>query len=173
MTYIVTDENSIQNVPETFDRCIVKGIVYEAEYIYMVRYLKYNFLTLLGGEVEENENFQDAFLREVLEESGITCKIEKELSCVLEIRNGMRFNQLSGAYAAKYLSKGETKLEDHECSDGVVLEKIHIHDAMMKLMEQECVTKQQKFLNSRDIKILSEFIAYVRTRQLGLYCFEK
>lgn len=171
MTYIVTDQNNLLGVERNVDRTIVKGIVYEDEFLYLVRYLKYNFLTLLGGEVEDCEDFQKAFLREVLEESGITCKIEAELPKILEIRSDMKFQQLSGVYIAKYLSQGRAKLEHKEQFDGVVLEKIHIRDVMTKLIEQDCLTEQQKFLNSRDVIILSEFFAYFRAKQLGLYCF--
>lgn len=173
MIYIVTDRNTLLNPQRNIDRFIVKGVVYDGEYIYLMRYQKYNFLTLLGGEVENGEDYQDAFLREVIEESGITCKIEAELPKILEIRNDMNFNQLSKVYVAKYLSKGRAHLENKEQSDGVVLEKIHLSDIMSEIMNQECLTDQQKFLNSRDVTILSEFFAFYRAKQLGLYCFNK
>lgn len=67
-----------------------------------------NEYKLVGGGVDEGEDFEDALKRETLEESGCKIEILSELGYVEEYRGKMNFKQISYVYIARVIE--DTKI---------------------------------------------------------------
>lgn len=94
---------------------VVVGIVEkDNKFLIVKRKIQEDNLTWVfpGGKVEERESPEKAVMREVIEESGIKCKIRKYLGNRLHPNSKKRV----GYYACKYVS-GEIKLTDEEIID--------------------------------------------------------
>ena len=64
-----------------------RGIIIENNQILLVFSEKFKDYKLPGGGLEKNENFEQALLREVKEETGLSVKIESFFEEIMEYNN--------------------------------------------------------------------------------------
>lgn len=126
-----------------------------------------NEFKLPGGGIDDGENAKEGFLREVLEETGCTVEITKELGTIEEHKSLDNFKQISHVFVAKVIEdKGTLYLTEKEQKEGAkllwmdekeVLEKIT--DCINDLKESEYENLyHSKFIVERDRRILSYYI---------------
>lgn len=83
---------------------------------------KKNEYKLPGGGIEENENPKEAFIREVLEETGCTIEIINELGTTEEYKSQDNFKQVSYVFVGKVLEDTKTlHLTKREKEEGAML----------------------------------------------------
>ncbi len=98
---------------------------------------KRNIYKLPGGGMDENEDFEQALMREVKEETGCKIKIDKELGAIIEYRHyeNKSLLQVSYSYIANVVEQGERELTEHEVEQGFQLGWFDINE-LIALMEK-------------------------------------
>jgi|GEM_PF-149392 ubiquinone/menaquinone biosynthesis C-methylase UbiE/ADP-ribose pyrophosphatase YjhB (NUDIX family) len=123
--------------------------------MYMSKHKLYLFP---GGGVEEGESLEEALKREVLEETGCSCNIIKELGYIYENRGLQDFTQQSYYYISKKCGEIRnatlTQEEEEEGTSCDWYDSDEIYE-LLKVSAHE--TLQQKFLQARDMAVLEEF----------------
>lgn len=152
------------------NRHLSKGIVFDGRYVYILKYGKYDFYTLLGGGIEEGESAKAAFLREIEEESGIICEIVEEVTPIVEYRCSMEYSQHNSVFFARYLTERNKNRDRQEVSDDIKVKKVLVSEAINLLFNQSNLSKQQQFLNLRDIIIMTEYLKYQKKNEFELTC---
>ena len=72
------DNITKKDVKHLIPRVGARGIVKKDEQYLMVYFKNDGFYTLPGGGVEEGESFEEAVIREVIEETGYVCRVIKK-----------------------------------------------------------------------------------------------
>lgn len=128
---------------------------------------KKNEYKLVGGGVEEGEEYIEALKRECLEEAGCQIKIEKELGYVEEHRTKMNFVQKSYIYCAKVINNvNRLNLSEKEIAEGAEICWFKPEEALNKISSAYDILKPSEYSNltstrmiiKRDEAILKYFL---------------
>jgi 8-oxo-dGTP diphosphatase len=145
------------NIKEYKVRTAARGIVYKGNRIAIINVTKIKYFKLPGGGVEIGESKEEAFKREIKEETGCECKIQDGGSLIIEYRDRYKLLQLSYIYLAKVDGKvGETKLEPDEIAEGMQLEWMTLEEAEKVWKKDVSQEYEGHFIHLRD-KIIFEF----------------
>lgn len=113
---------------------------------------------LPGGGVEENETNDEAFIREILEETGCKSKVIENVGVTIEYRNQLKLVQISYVFTAEVIGEpGLQKLEQGEIDEGHDLEWYSIDEALSILQNEHPLEYEGKFINTRDKSILQHY----------------
>lgn len=115
-----------------------------------------NEYKLPGGGVEKNEDIKEAFIREVLEETGCTVVIEKELGTIEEHKTLDDFKQISHVFVAK-VSEDTNKLNltEKEKDEGARLVWVEPEEGLKLITESYHNLKGSKYENLYHSKFIS------------------
>lgn len=148
-----------------------RGIVIREDGKIAIFYKKnMNEYKLPGGGIEKEETPEEAFKREILEETGCDVEIVKKLGYTQEIKSKKNFKQTSFVFVGKVIKdNGRLSLTDKEKSEGGELVWLKLKKAL-RLIEK-CFKKLKpspydideslystKFVVYRDRKILEYYI---------------
>ena len=173
MEYIIkiTDEDFDKKTIPFSDPIIrlgARGIVLRNDgKIAIINKTKKNEYKLPGGGVENNENYKEAFKREVLEETGCEITDIEELGYTLELKSNGNFKQTSYVYKAKVeKNTNNTEYTKQELDEGTSLVWLTIEEALQKVEESLEKVKASEyddlyrtgFVIKRDIGILKYYI---------------
>ncbi len=116
-------------------RVAARGIVINSEYKIAVFYKALmNEYKLPGGGVEENEEFEEAFCREVMEETGCRVEIISKLGITEEFNVKSNFYQVSHVFLAKVVDNTqELSLTEKEVAEGGSLQWLSLREALKKM----------------------------------------
>ena len=167
----ITDETFGKESVEFKDPIIrhgARGIVEREDGKIAIFYkTKKNEYKLPGGGMDEGESPEDAFKREVLEETGCIVKDIEMLGLTKELKSLGNFKQISYVFYAKVenMTK-ELNLTEKEKEEGSEILWLTKEDALTRITE--CVEKLKeskfdsiystKFMNYRDREILKYYI---------------
>ena len=127
-----------------------------------------NQYKLVGGGIEEGENSKDAFIREILEETGCDIEITKELGVLKEYRNQKNFEQNSYVYVGKVIKDNHIlNLTQREKAEGAELIWVSPQNALELIINNYDLIKESEFENVysgrfvalRDRKILEYYLS--------------
>lgn len=167
---VITDEEFGLEILEMENprlRIGARGIVIKGNKIAIFNKKNKNEFKLPGGGVDDGENPDDAFLREVLEETGHTVKIIKTLGTIEEIKTHDNFKQISYVYVSEVIEDtGSLSLTQKELDEGGSLVWLEPNEALEKVknsMENVIGSKYEdvyhsKFIIKRDQYILEEYL---------------
>lgn len=126
-----------------------------------------NEFKLVGGGVDEGEDFENAFLRESMEEAGCKVEIIELLGYTEEIKSHINFKQISLCYVAKVLEDiNKTNFTTKEIEEGAQILWLDVKEAYEKIKKSYVMLKGSrydnlyatKFIQKRDIEILKEYM---------------
>lgn len=126
-----------------------------------------NEYKLPGGGIDEGETPEEAFKREVLEETGSKIKDLQLIGITEELKSFDNFQQTSYVYTAKVVGvRGKLRLTQKEIEEGGELIWMLPEDALIEITK--CANKiieskyenlyHSKFINYRDKEILRFYI---------------
>ncbi len=161
----------LENTEYTDDyrtRYAARGIVLDSKSnkIALAVKTKINEFKLPGGGIEGNESEEDAFLREVFEETGCKVKIIKKLGTILEERSNINMKQISTIYLSELIEDTKelhpTQKEIDEC---LKVECMDVDDAIKAVRDSYGKVLGDKYENlyaahfviKRDTAILEFF----------------
>lgn len=115
----------------------------------------YDVYKLPGGGMEEGENLETAFIRELLEETG--CEAEKisDLGIFIEKREEWKMFQVSHCFLAKATKVGNLKLDEGEQKEQFTLHWVdNIEQAIELVKSNKSDRYDDRYIRSRDLAIL-------------------
>jgi len=153
----------IQNKPipkgaKVWKREASRGIVFDEDSkIPLLFVSKENYHKLPGGGIEAGETKEDACKREVLEETGCTIDIVKEVGYITEFRSYTDyFDQTSYCYIGKITNKGIPHLEQGEIDEGFELVWFTLNEAIVVVINDKPKNKEGLSIQKRDLYFLEE-----------------
>ena len=133
-----------------------------------------NEYKLPGGGIEDGERPEEAFLREVLEETGCQVEISDYLGTIIEEKSLTNFKQISYVFVGKVLKNTKVlNLTEKEIKENTILIWKDIKTAyeLIKNCQENIIgsmfdTKYQSlFMAKRDEKILSYYLKNKKSRK--------
>lgn len=118
---------------------------------------------LIGGGIEKGEQPQDAFKREVLEETGYKIEIDEYIGTIDEFKSQINFKQTSYIYISHIIENiGYTNLTEQEIDSGSELLWLNVDNAIEAIINSEESLEyleleeayHLKFIVKRDYEIL-------------------
>lgn len=167
----ITDEDigeKMVEMNEPFCRKAARGIVLDNDGN-MAVFCKTNknHYKLPGGGIEENESYEEAFIREVKEEVGCEVQIEKCLGYIEEYKTKSNYMQTSYVFIGKIINKLNnlelTKMEQDEGGERLwmtpeeTLKKMKDNYSNLKASEYTNLYST-KIVAKRDMKILEYYL---------------
>lgn len=136
-----------------------RGILMDKGKVALLNVSTKNYHKLPGGGIEDRETKEEAFVREILEETGHHGSITDYAGIVIEYRKKYKLVQLSYIFAADSVGTPTSqKLEKDEIKEGHVLEWYEMSEAL-RLLEKENPTDYEGiFIRKRDISVLKYYL---------------
>ncbi|MFH1971782.1 MAG: NUDIX domain-containing protein, partial [Patescibacteria group bacterium] len=118
-------KHKMSSIDDYSIRKSARGILINNGKIAFLNVTKINYHKLPGGGVEKNESVDEAFKREVMEETGCNCEVLDQSGIIIEWRDEFKLLQISYVFLGKVVGKiGKSKLEQGEIDEGFKLEWI-------------------------------------------------
>lgn len=144
-----------------------RGIVIKGDKIAIFNKKTKNEYKLPGGGIDINENPEDAFKREVLEETGCEIEVIKELGIIEEHKSLDNFKQISYLFVANVIKDtGILHLTKKEKEEGAQILWLNINDGLELMKKSLNYLRESKYENlyhskfivKRDITILEYYL---------------
>jgi 8-oxo-dGTP diphosphatase len=140
-----------------------RGVLIDSELNAAMMFMsELNLYKLPGGGLEDGESREQAFLREIKEETGFDCEILFELGYLDEHKNQNQYMQRSYCYIASIRgSSSAAALTENEIALGMYVRWMPIHEAIKEMKDAalKCEDYSTKFMILRDCIILEEAAA--------------
>lgn len=160
--YIICDINdktfsplyTTEDIKDYHVRKAARGILVKDGKLAWLNVSKKGYHKLPGGGIEGDETNEQAFIREVREETGCQCKVLDQGAVTIEYRDQFKLVQISYVFMAEVVGEpGEQKLEQGEIDDGHDLEW-YTPEETEKLLNDETPTEyEDRFIHLRDQSI--------------------
>jgi 8-oxo-dGTP diphosphatase len=154
---VITNSNAANGV-KYFLRKAARAVLFKEDKIALLFVSKNNYHKLPGGGIEQGESIEEALSREILEETGCTCKIKENLGMTIEYRDTMEMLQISYVFSAEVFSKSKRlNFTEEEASQGFILEW-HTLEEVKELFSQDTPNDYDgHFISVRDRAIIEYF----------------
>ena len=130
-----------------------------------------SFFKLPGGGIDLGERESDAFMREVLEETGCKCQIIKQLGTISEHNGRSNFCQFSFVFLAKKTGEqGKQSLTKEEKALDFTLRWMTLEDARNTFLNafSSCTDIKQRFMMKRELTIVEYLIESIKSGEIIL-----
>ncbi len=125
--------------------------------IALMHIAKYNIYKLPGGGVDEGEDLDTAFVREMMEETGCEAKKTSSIGITIEKRDQWKMFQVSHCYIARAKEVETLELTDEEKESGFSLHWINSIDEALELINKNSSERyDDKYIKERDYSILQK-----------------
>lgn len=163
----ISDKNFYQNYisplrSEEYQlRKAARGILIKDNTIALLHVTKKNYHKLPGGGIENSETNEEAFKREILEETGCACIIDNEEGqnlVTLEYRDQFKQFQISYVFSAKVVGAPKAlQFTEEESADGFELKWISFNEIDAIMQNDNTADYEGKFIQLRDRAIISYY----------------
>jgi len=152
-------DRSLAKDPNSFKvRVASRGLLLHKNTVALLHVAKNNYHKLPGGGVEAGETKQQAFLREILEETGCHSQIIDHGGITLEHRYRWDLIQMSYIYLAEVVGEpGTPNFDSWEIDDGFSLRWIPITKLKQSFNEDDLTDYEVKFIHQRDTQIIQHY----------------
>ena len=120
-----------------------------------------NYYETPGGGVKDGETLEDAVVREILEETGITSQLICEIGYVSDYYNLINRHNLNYYYLLRVKSFGDKHLEEMEKKIIAGMDFYPL-DVAVKLYEKMNKDKLERLVSKRELPVLLEAINIIK-----------
>lgn len=147
-------------------RKAARGVLVHDRKIALLNVTKKGYHKLPGGGIEDGEDPEKAFIREIKEETGCDCKIREDYpmnSSIIEWRDVWKLCQVSYVFFAEVVgTPGSVDFTDSEKEEGFVLEWVPVDQIEKILASDEPLDYEGKFIQKRDRAIVEFYKEYLK-----------
>ncbi len=138
-------------------RRAARAIIFNKNKVPILYVSKYEYYKLPGGGLNHGESIKDGLSREIMEETGCTAKIKKEVGRIIEYRSKIKLKQTSYCFIGK-IDKINKKQDftDKEKSDGFKLIWITLNKAIKLVEKSRPSDYSGRFIVKRDLIFLKK-----------------
>ncbi len=131
-----------------------RGILMHQGKLGLLNVTKSGYYKLPGGGFEDNENLNEAFRRELIEETGCNAEILDHGGIIVETRSKIKLIQTSYVFLSKVIGQPhKPQFDEGEINAGYRLEWIAPTDAARIFDKQKASDYESKFICLRDKSI--------------------
>lgn len=139
-------------------RKAARGIVLKEGKIALMHVSKLGFYKLPGGGVENGEDAEQAFVREIKEEVGVNCTITSYLGSIVEYREQFQLIQTNYVYVSDFVNDlANNNLTEEEKENGFNIIWTTLEEAINYLKQSDQSDYESKFIIKRDLAILHAY----------------
>jgi 8-oxo-dGTP diphosphatase len=140
-----------------------RGILLWGDKITLLNVTKFNYHKLPGGGIEGGETTEEAFKREVLEETGCDSEIKDYGGIVVEYRDEFKLVQLSYVFFAEVIGEpGKVNFEQSEKDEGFVLKWVPVEKIEEVIGRDKPTNYEGNFIQRRDRAIIDFYKSRLR-----------
>lgn len=147
-------EYPLSDISDYHVRKCSRGILLNKGKVALLNVTKENYHKLPGGGIEGTETNEEAFKREVREETGCDCEIKTDNPVTIEYRDKEKLVQISYIFVAEVI--GEPKqpnFEQDEVDHGFQLEWVPLEEVESVMSKDNPKGWEGEFIHERDQKI--------------------
>jgi len=139
-------------------RQAVRAVLFnDNDKVALMHIAKYDVYKLPGGGVDEGESLDEAFTREMLEETGCEAKKTDTIGITIEKRDQWKMFQISHCFIAKAKKVKRLELTDEEKESGFSLHWVESIDKALELVSKNKSDRyDDKYIKARDSAILQK-----------------
>ncbi|PIT88845.1 MAG: hypothetical protein COU27_03115 [Candidatus Levybacteria bacterium CG10_big_fil_rev_8_21_14_0_10_36_7] len=154
--------DSIEDIKEYKIRRASRGILKKGNLIALINISKHGYHKLPGGGIEKDETPEEAFKREILEETGCTSSIKDFGGITIEYRRESKTFQLSYVFFGEVVEEtGKVAFEESEIEEGSQLEWIPITDVKKLMSSENPLEFDGNYIHKRDKEIFNFYKGYL------------
>lgn len=131
-----------------------RGLIFDGERIALCHVTKRGHHKLPGGRMDDGETPEEAFVREVLEETGCAVRIDRSIGAIHEYRSREGKHQISHCFIATVVSKGPASLTPQEREAGYELAWATPEEALRIISSDQPTDYRGRIIQARDRAIL-------------------
>lgn len=136
------------------NRQAARGILIQENKVALIYLSKRNYHKLPGGGIEKDETLEQAFHREIMEETGCRCQVTDPKAMTIEHRDSLHLTQISHVFFGKVTENtGQFHFDPYEIEEGSQLKWIPIKDVASVLKADSTDDYEGRFIHKRDLTI--------------------
>lgn len=153
--------NEFENLGGTYElRKSARAILLDDRGEMATQYLQtYSYHKLPGGGVDNGESVEEAARREIKEEVGCDCIVERPIGVIIEYRNKYKLIHISYCFLTKVVGEiNEPKLEEGELEEGQITLWLKPEEILKKMETDKPGKFEGHFILEREKTFIQEFL---------------
>jgi 8-oxo-dGTP pyrophosphatase MutT (NUDIX family) len=146
----------IRHVRHWRTRDAARAVLFHEGKVALLHVSKRGYYKTPGGGIENGETCEQALHRELLEETGCTIKVRKELPTIVERRSRIPLIQTSHAFVADVIQKGTPQFTASEKREGMKLLWVPLEEAIALTAKPKPKRLSVRFMLKRELTILEQ-----------------
>lgn len=149
--------NTPESIYSTYvKRYAVRALIIKDQKILLIHSRKYNSYTLPGGGVEKDESLEQAVIREVMEETGLSIKVEQIIGETTEVFDERGILNITTAFLCEVIDEYSQDLDPNSVEEGQEIIWVSPNEAIELIEGANSDSQHSAML--RDAYLIGEYL---------------